>query len=563
MEECHKLLTDSVNDPILRHNVSKPLPLGGPPGQVTIQSDFLFNKDLEYLRYGSKGSRPALSISKIKAAYYPNAELEQMTRHLVIRQRIEDFQLGIESYQTQLNLTKPQWDATGSEYKHDYTIIDSPRAVMFWDRYGVQMMMRFNKIHKFSNGTLQQIDGVLDYRVKEFRINRMNPGLNTRFWTRKDVDRSKAFMFAIQRRLKTRWIFCNLESFVDGRVREGNYRLLKQVLRKDKKEKSKNKERVPTQMELELEHTQQGSSYEVSVAVCSSLRSLKPKLTIESRAKRSSKIISLGHYSIMLASSHTMKSKTDMKSPTHYPCEVSLLKKAKAQITRWDKGFNDQLTQQVSTLQTQVTSEEWVKAAFEEFKKYKDDRVEKHCSKMDARLDALSIDFDEELYPHMLTSIASCRWVIGHGLRLAVMKCAELIELRQAFANVMSAGIAKGMSEGTPKAERSKVSNNRLAGGFKGCPNGEEMLLEEAIATDVSFAEKKKRCRVVCRTHGVSSAHHARSNGVPVSVPTIAPQGLAILLADAATQTETSEDDASPRLLRSKSLPPVYDLDWL
>nr|GEU36887.1 retrovirus-related Pol polyprotein from transposon TNT 1-94 [Tanacetum cinerariifolium] len=38
-------------------------------------------------------------------------------------------------------------------------------------------------------------------------------------------------------------------------------------------------------MEPELKHTQQGSSYEVSVAVCSSLRSLKPKRTIESRAK--------------------------------------------------------------------------------------------------------------------------------------------------------------------------------------------------------------------------------------------------------------------------------------
>nr|GEY90617.1 hypothetical protein [Tanacetum cinerariifolium] len=65
MEECHKLLTDRVDDPILRHNVSKPLPLGGPPGQVTIQSDFFFNKDLEYLRYGSKGRRPALSVGKM------------------------------------------------------------------------------------------------------------------------------------------------------------------------------------------------------------------------------------------------------------------------------------------------------------------------------------------------------------------------------------------------------------------------------------------------------------------------------------------------------------------
>nr|GEZ29232.1 hypothetical protein [Tanacetum cinerariifolium] len=114
------------------------------------------------------------------------------TRHLVIRQRVEDFQLGIGSYQTQLNLTKPRWDATGFEYKHDYTI-----------------------------------DKALDYRVKKFKINRMNPGLNTRFLTRKDVDRSKKFMFAIQKRLKIRRIFRNLESFVGGRVRYGDYRLLK------------------------------------------------------------------------------------------------------------------------------------------------------------------------------------------------------------------------------------------------------------------------------------------------------------------------------------------------
>nr|GEY81298.1 hypothetical protein [Tanacetum cinerariifolium] len=45
---------------------------------VIIQSEFFFNKDLEYLRYDSKGSRPALSISKIKAAYYLDVGLEQM-----------------------------------------------------------------------------------------------------------------------------------------------------------------------------------------------------------------------------------------------------------------------------------------------------------------------------------------------------------------------------------------------------------------------------------------------------------------------------------------------------
>nr|GEY05337.1 hypothetical protein [Tanacetum cinerariifolium] len=58
----------------------------------------------------------------------------------------------------------------------------------------------------------------------------------------------------------------------------------------------------------------------------------------------------------------------------------------------------------------------------------------------------------------------------------------------------------------------------------------EEMKLVDAIAANISRSEKKKKCRIVCRTHRVGSAHHARSDGVPVSVPTVVPQGLALLL---------------------------------
>ncbi|GKE08917.1 retrovirus-related pol polyprotein from transposon TNT 1-94, partial [Tanacetum coccineum] len=43
----------------------------------------------------------------------------QPVQDLALIQRVEDFQLRIESYQTQLNLTKPRWDAKGFEYKHD------------------------------------------------------------------------------------------------------------------------------------------------------------------------------------------------------------------------------------------------------------------------------------------------------------------------------------------------------------------------------------------------------------------------------------------------------------
>ncbi|GJV66916.1 hypothetical protein Tco_1482425 [Tanacetum coccineum] len=263
---------------------------------------------------------------------------------------------------------------------------------------------------------------------------------------------------------------------------------------------------------------------------------------------------------------------------------------------------NNQLSQQVSNLQAQVTGEEKIKAAFEEFKKYEDDRVEQRCPEMDVRLDKLSVDFDEELYPHMLTAIAGRRWVLGHGLRLVVMKCAESSKLRQVFANVVSAGLVKGMSEGMKygiehgkagrdlaaieayEADRRYVkalqdlkdlkyplvdqleklkdalmelimaslhlesdsgedapqwirdlrpSSSQLKipiypevrdpkdpWAFK-----EEMMLEDAIEANISRAEKKKECRVVCRTHGIGSAHHARCDGIPVSVPTLAPRG--------------------------------------
>ncbi|GJT54922.1 hypothetical protein Tco_0989976 [Tanacetum coccineum] len=57
----------------------------------------------------------------------------------------------------------------------------SSRAITFRDKYGVQMIMRFIEIHKFSDNTLQQIIEALDYRVKEFKANMMNPGLDTWF----------------------------------------------------------------------------------------------------------------------------------------------------------------------------------------------------------------------------------------------------------------------------------------------------------------------------------------------------------------------------------------------
>ncbi|GKA99524.1 hypothetical protein Tco_0827518 [Tanacetum coccineum] len=94
MEECHLLLIDQVDLVNLEGHqvvpdVSKPLPLRGPLGQVTIQSQFFFNKDLEYLVSGNKERRSALSISKLKAANYPDFRLEELVPSLWIESERE------------------------------------------------------------------------------------------------------------------------------------------------------------------------------------------------------------------------------------------------------------------------------------------------------------------------------------------------------------------------------------------------------------------------------------------------------------------------------------------
>ncbi|GJW44377.1 hypothetical protein Tco_0073176 [Tanacetum coccineum] len=268
IEECYKMLTYQIDwanpegdqDKI---DISKPLPLSGPPSHALSISkmkaaryhDFGLELLKFYIdRHTADSSRKVvrthmriLSVVRIKAySRYGYDYLKEITLHIADYQEytiiekdfknlypsnFEDLNLLLLQGQLnhlsgsdkrmlstkQLNLTKPGWDAKGFEYKHDYTIIESPRAVVFPINNNEQKIMRFNEIYKFSDGTLTNILEALDYRVKEYKVNRLNPGMNMQFWTDKDVARNKEFKHAIKQRLKTRRIFRNLECFVGGR----------------------------------------------------------------------------------------------------------------------------------------------------------------------------------------------------------------------------------------------------------------------------------------------------------------------------------------------------------
>ncbi|GJZ39044.1 hypothetical protein Tco_0585607, partial [Tanacetum coccineum] len=248
MDECHKLLTNKVDlvnpegHQILR-NIYEPLPLGGPPGQL---------KAARYLDFGLEELVPSLWVESerdydISAAYgithwwfrrkefyinkhsEPYISVKQSRSDAILsldQNRVGDLQLGIESYQTKINLERPNWDAADYYFKEDYTIVPKPRAVVYRDKNDQRKLMRLNELHKFSDGTLTRVMEKLDHMVKDFHLFEYNKGMETRKWSEDDKRRSKDFITAIEKRLQIRRIFRSLESFVGGRIRDIDYRLI-------------------------------------------------------------------------------------------------------------------------------------------------------------------------------------------------------------------------------------------------------------------------------------------------------------------------------------------------
>ncbi|GJT85057.1 hypothetical protein Tco_1066774 [Tanacetum coccineum] len=113
--------------------------------------------------------------------------LKMFTRSIVIQNRVEDVQLGVESYQRKLNLTKPQRSCTRINAKEPYTPNYDPRGVIYMDKQGKKRLMRLDELHKFSDGTLQSVYQTLDSRLKNFSFGyNINSDMPRRNWTMKD-----------------------------------------------------------------------------------------------------------------------------------------------------------------------------------------------------------------------------------------------------------------------------------------------------------------------------------------------------------------------------------------
>nr|GFB73977.1 hypothetical protein [Tanacetum cinerariifolium] len=112
----------------------------------------------------------------------------------------------VESYQKRLNLTKPDMYRSDLKRGEPFTAYSNPRGFIYQNKDKKTRLMRIDELHKFSNGTLNDVRNALDDHLKGIRMQG-------------DKDRAAAMIQAIDKMLKTRRIMRSLEKFVGGRLK--------------------------------------------------------------------------------------------------------------------------------------------------------------------------------------------------------------------------------------------------------------------------------------------------------------------------------------------------------
>ncbi|GJT10356.1 hypothetical protein Tco_0857398 [Tanacetum coccineum] len=218
MDVEEPILDDVVNEADQPQNESaptqgnptyKPLPLQGSLGHLTIPSDFFFNNDLEYVKTAAQklytfkeGDFLRIHLNDIEDMLLLHVQnklfnlegdaivdlavaLRMFTQRIVIQKRVEDVQLGVESYQKKLNISRPQKDCSRISVKEPYTPSYDPKGVIYEDKQKHKRLMRIDELYKFCDGTLRSVRQILHERVKNFKRG-YNKDMHRRKWTTKD-----------------------------------------------------------------------------------------------------------------------------------------------------------------------------------------------------------------------------------------------------------------------------------------------------------------------------------------------------------------------------------------
>ncbi|GJV07068.1 hypothetical protein Tco_1344724 [Tanacetum coccineum] len=156
-------------------------------------------------------------------------DLKMFTRGIIVKNRVEDVQLGVESYQRNLNLTKPQRTCLHISVKEPYTPDFDPPGDIYEDKSKKKRLMHVDEIHKFCDRTLQSVRNILRERLMNFQFG-YNKGMPSREWTTKDKRCTGIMVNKIDDLMFKRQILRSLEVLVGGRKTEMDKRLLQRTV---------------------------------------------------------------------------------------------------------------------------------------------------------------------------------------------------------------------------------------------------------------------------------------------------------------------------------------------
>ncbi|GJS75501.1 hypothetical protein Tco_0725382 [Tanacetum coccineum] len=319
MEECFKALMDRLNwnnpeGDCCPFDLTKPLPLTGYPGHLTVAAEYFFKNDLEFLKSSDPEKNYTTSITKTKAARYDKdaekgikhwgdrrklwyrSQINKFSKHnvystqkilgvksirvkklhgyghleeivvkrddrqlykfkegdfvdlhmndiedmllldvkhklfhlddsdivdsivalcmfirsLIIKRRVEDLQLGVESYQKKLNIIETQKTFPEIKFKELYTPSYKPPGVIYEDLNKHKRVMRADELYKFSDRTLKTVRDELHDRILYFRLG-YNKEMSRRKWTAIDKKRSELMVELIDKHMQERRVIRNLE----------------------------------------------------------------------------------------------------------------------------------------------------------------------------------------------------------------------------------------------------------------------------------------------------------------------------------------------------------------
>ncbi|GJZ50965.1 hypothetical protein Tco_0605480 [Tanacetum coccineum] len=106
-----------------------------------------------------------------------------------------------------------------------YTAYSDPKGVIYKDQMNRNRLMRADELHKFSDGTLDDVRSTLNDIAKGIRMEY----LPMRKWSNLDKKRTRVMVQDIDKQLYQRRLTRNLEKFVGGREYGNDLRLLERI----------------------------------------------------------------------------------------------------------------------------------------------------------------------------------------------------------------------------------------------------------------------------------------------------------------------------------------------